>query len=1287
MRETLVTELVRDVLGPRSGKSQDLMDGDPYDEFITGVLVPSHEGAADDELPPYRDPAPVETSDDEAGMQDDGRDAEPLDAVSSPLDPKKRPTSMGITFMVKTPGAINLKVCITWARYVVDQSEDGKKWIRLPRWTVDDLELDPASAGQTKPVDEFEGQEQDGAELALETTIRKWKDGHYLVSAFLKNSLSTAGRGKLYRSCVFQPQLRINSSGDTEMSPLPASVTKYGNDDEMLDHLYRDEQVLARGHLVSAVWRKIDPEGAGLQNSDSGPPFGWADGDAIPDSTRREFSPPEIRTEYVPIYQIPLPDLDWDGSLVTSPALSAEKLSEAWNPEKLRSMLYPIYEEYSGWIDRMEAGGTDARAVRECRNAARRIKDGLDILTDPAHDRYDEDLVLSFCFANKAMLLSAQWSDRQDFVYRPFQLAFLLMCMESAVNPESEHRGVCDLMWVPTGTGKTEAYLALAALVFAYRRRTAVRSGSDHGGAGVSVLTRYTLRLLTTQQFRRTLAVVTAAESLRTEERGGMPHGWRPEGHPEKSPLIWGSAQFSIGLWIGTSMTPNWFGKKPHDDGAEALLARPAHAQSDMEKAPDPAQVLNCPACGGTLAVPEQGLEAGKPHVLHFVVKAGPDQNIEEAASKFASKRGSPRIRVLGCEAHAEPGFLTVSLELLHDARVTLPDIVHMWGSFEKEVPATGCAASPARPGYFFTSVQGPRKQRRFDFEIFCANPACPLRHKWCGGAPNGRVLGGGTGRQERSAGGLQLPDGNAFMHVLEPFRAQSPFLSDRTPIPALTCDYQVYARAPTVVIATSDKLARPPFEPLSASVFGNVDRHHEYKGYYRDGVADIEGGLEVGPLRRPDLIIQDELHLADGPLGSMMGMYESAVDMLCSGSRPVKYVASTATIRNATDHVKSLFGRGLQIFPPHGSGIHDRFFVRSRKESVTDYSARGRMYVGICAFGRGPLTPQIRICSRLFQSVWDHRKSPGVDPYWTMVRYFGAIRDLAEAISMHSQDVPNRMRTLSDSPRALSPDPSELSGRISSMKLHGILELLEKKYDAENPEASPDSLFTTSMFGTGIDIPRLGLMYVHGQPKTVSSYIQATGRVGRQNGGLVVTFCKAARARDLSHYEFFSRYHSQLHRFVEAPTVYPFSQALVDKALGPVIVFILRNMRDAAVNWGSPDSAAKMADEHRGKDAERAADSIVGRILAQQDSKWPCQERSMIRKLVERCLLQWAETASACGSAEKLAYNQYRVSAANLSPVVLGDSIHEHAGVKTAYAGAPQSLREVEEETTFGDQ
>ena len=1285
MREVLVSELVREVLGPRSGKSRpDTMDRDPYDEFITGVLAPGLAGESEDEHMAYDDPGAPPTDNDEASMQDDDRDAEPFDAASAPLNPKKRATAMGITFMAETPGAVKLKTCITWARYMPAASEGGEKWTRLPRWTVGDLELDPSAGDETKPIDEFEGQEKDGAELILKTTVRKWKDGRYLVSVFLKNGM-IAKDGKPAPSCVFQPQIRINGSGGTKICPMPAHATKYGRDDEMLDYLYRGEKVLARGHMVSAVWREIDPEGA-ARNHGPGPPFEWADGEAVPGDARSEFSPPEIRTEYVPLYQVPLPDLGWGADRATSPELSAKRLSDTWRPEKLREMLYPIYVEYSKWIDSIEAGGDSngRAAVDECRKAADRIKDGLDMLTDPGHARYDEDLVLSFCFANRAMSLSSSWSGRSDFVYRPFQLAFLLMCLESVVNQESKFRGVCDLMWVPTGTGKTEAYLALAALAFAYRRRTAVRSGD--GGAGVSILTRYTLRLLTTQQFRRTLSVVTAAESLRTAEgEGGMPHGWRPAGHPDQSPLIWGSTQFSIGLWIGTSMTPNWFGKRLHDDGAKLLLERPERAPGGSERAPDPAQVLQCPACASTLAVPEQGLEAGRPHVLHFVVRAEAGQQIAEAASEFASGYEPLGVEVRGCEAHASPGFLTVSLGLRHDARIKASDIVHMWRSFENAVPAKGCATSAARPGYFFTRVRAPHKTREFDFEVFCTNPRCQLRHKWCGGMPSGRILGAGRGAgPARSACGLDLPDGNAFMHVLEPFRAGSPFFSDRTPIPALTCDYQVYARAPTVVIATSDKLARPPFQPMSASVFGNVDRHHEHEGYYRDGVAEIGGGMQVSPLRRPDLILQDELHLADGPLGSMMGMYESAVDMLCSGRRAVKYVACTATIRNATDQVKSLFNRDLQIFPPHGSDVHDRFFVRSRKDSVTDYSARGRMYVGICSPGRDPLTTLIRIWSRLSQSVWERRGSPDVDPYWTMVGYFNAIRELAGAVSVYSQDIPNRMKTLSDPPRGLSSDPQELSGRTSSMQLHGMLELLEKRYDAENPDASPDSLFTTSMFGTGIDISRLGLMYVHGQPKTVSSYIQATGRVGREKGGLVVTFCRASRARDLSHYEFFSRYHSQLHRFVEAPTVYPFSQAIMDKALGPVAVFMLRNMRKTSVNWGSPDRAGAMAGERRGEDAVRVVDSIVGRIRAQPPSKQPYPEPSVIRRRAEECLEQWARAASV--HAGKLEYSQYVVKPANLAPVVLGDGIHDHAGVKTVYANSPQSLREVEEETTFGD-
>ncbi len=1321
MREILVGDLVKEILGPRSGKNPDVMKNDPYYEFITGMLEPTRRdgGAKDMSYQNYDNDPGASTSQREEIHELDDQDMELSQILSPPLDPQKRANTMGITFSVKSPASIDLRICLTWARYM-KLEPDTNGWQRFPRGTVLDhrVELEPESNRCKKdtPVDKYNGERQhETPEIALRTLVRRTGNAEYMVSVFLINKMYDDAKGRATTElCIFQPQIRINHSSQTEIIPLESAGSKENNegtdDDSMLAYLHRGEQVFARGHLVSTIWKDMDPEEAKAINLDypesiNEPPFKWIDRDLIPENFRDDFSPPEIRTEYVPLYQVPLPDVDWDSTLAEKPELSAEKLSEIWDGGELKNALYPIYEQYMDWINRIESDGSDdimhAKLVGECKGVARRIHEGIDMLTNPDNDLYDRDIVLSFCFTNKVMSLPSTWprnADGKPFQYRPFQMAFLLMCLESVVNPKSEFRDVCDLMWVPTGTGKTEAYLALAVFVFAYRRRLALGSDDEKTGAGVSILTRYTLRLLTIQQFRRTLSIVTAAECLRIFNGSGkMPNGWRPEGYPDKLGLIWGSTPFSIGLWIGSSMTPNSFKRTRFARGAKDILYDPAYVT--YTDTADPAQVIECPACGkdGILAVSKQGLEANVTHRMHFVIKGKHDEGVKEWISKFIRDYKPIRINDPIYTGHPNKEFFTLSISIESDSPIEDHHIMDMWKNLKKDELFKLCSTNSARPGYFFNEYIGNKnRSQEFDFEIFCPNPTCVLKTTWCGGLPQGRMHGINPRSYSPTydVNGMKFADGNAFMHILEPFQKGSVFLADRIPINALTADYQVYHRIPTILISTSDKFARPPYEPRASAIFGNVDHHDAKQGYYRQQLDDMSGdGKKISALRRPDLILQDELHLADGPLGSMMGIYESALDALCSGAHPVKYIASTATIRNATDHVKALFDRGLQIFPPHGSDIHDRFFVRTKKRSILDDSRPGRLYLGLCAVGRGPLTPLIRIWARLAQSAWEHNDDPDkIDPYWTMTGYFNAIRDLAGAISLYRQDIPDRLKTLSDNTRELDDSKStELSGRTESMQLPGILDILAKKYDRSNTTKCPDALFTTSMFGTGIDISRLGLMLVNGQPKTVSSYIQATGRVGRQRGGLILTFHRAARARDLNHYEFFSRHHSQLHRFVESPTIYPFSEALMDRTLGPLLVFMLRNMRDTHVDWGSKGNAGRMSSEYLNRDITQAIESISKRVENQPRLKKSDKNaKDRVRKRMEECSEKWMEVAKYLNGKkppQTLEYVQYKVQNMDeLKPVVLGDSRHNHhPKISVVYPSSPQSLRAVEEETAFG--
>ena len=358
---------------------------------------------------------------------------------------------------------------------------------------------------------------------------------------------------------------------------------------------------------------------------------------------------------------------------------------------------------------------------------------------------------------------------------------------------------------------------------------------------------------------------------------------------------------------------------------------------------------------------------------------------------------------------------------------------------------------------------------------------------------------------------GVGSPDGNLFVDVNEAFRIER-HVSDRVPIPAFTVDEQVYANIPTMIVGTVDKFARMPFETRSAQLFGNVDHCHHVRGYYRLAGAEhpspkkgqiphyarLERGIE-----QPNLIIQDELHLLDGPLGSMVGIYETAVDRLASGeASPIKYVASTATTRRAGPHVKALFLRDLAVFPPQGIRAGDRLFIGEPGDATPlGEPGPGRLYVGVWAPGRGPLTPLIRIWSRLACSIGANASDPSADKYWTITGYFSSVRELAEARSLYRQNIPERAADLScgDGPRTFGDDAAlELSGRTSSADLPAYLRRLEDGKGGSAPEA----LFTTSMFGTGVDISRISTMVVAGQPKTQSAYIQATGRVGRTRGG-----------------------------------------------------------------------------------------------------------------------------------------------------------------------------------------
>lgn len=648
-----------------------------------------------------------------------------------------------------------------------------------------------------------------------------------------------------------------------------------------------------------------------------------------------------------------------------------------------------------------------------------------------------------------------------------------------------------------------------------------------------------------------------------------------------------------------------------------------------------------------------------------------------------------------GLVVHANPQYSTLTLRFRPTSEVG-PANIDRWLKHhvrQRMGPETWIvSASGVRPGYFIRSAPwGRRSEVDFEFEIFCPNPECALNTvSWTEVTPAGPW---------------------ATLAAFSDSRGHS----THCPIPAWTIDEQVYHRAPSMIVATVDKFARLAYEPRAGSMFGAIDRCNNLLGYYRTSCPPLgPGNLPVRPLLEPsagqnmpingfdppDLILQDELHLIEGPLGSMVGLYETAIDELASRTYPAgkvrpKYIASTATIRQAEQQVRSLFDRELQIFPQPAVSVRDNFFSRTSESHPLDAGNPGRLYVGVCAPGRGAQTPIVRMWSRLLQNPVE-RIAAGTPPseldcFWTLVGYFNAIRELAGAVALARQDIRQRLNTIAVTPRLLEEsEPMELSSRADSLSLPGMLQQLDAGLGSS---VSPVNLaVATSMFGTGVDVERLGLMVVHGQPKTTSAYIQATGRVGRSRGGLVVTFYRASRPRDLNHYEFFTGYHVSLARKVEPITVNPFSPRARDTALGPISTLLLRQATEIDGHQVDPlwrvqqrttggwfCQAVHMANA-------RNSDEVVAipRLMEERSSHQPLGRRpdpGDVEAHADSEIDRWQQLAA---RSPRILYQEPSLVNPPTAPVVLGDLAHLVARLDVAYENAPNSLREVEPTATF---
>lgn len=955
-RRDFVEYVRSQLVGPFGGADEVIFDP-PNRRYLMGILFPRSvafagymeaEGEIEDEN--------ATTGGEESQFSDD-----PVSAANDFL-----PASQGLSFFTT---ANEIAVTVRAALYQTLGGEAARLAILGMRAQADGpteiVEEDPRKGGKrTQRV--WKRQRMDEVRISIgrdgELVYEIWEgraEVHVRWRPYPRGSLVTVtvvnGRSsdddhpeRQWDDMLLQVEFEVTVGGDAEILEYPAvSLASHDPEEQELRLIHRNARVFAIGHGCAPDWAELD----GAVRS--------------------------VRADVMPVFEIARTRAD----VLASVALDIAWLADSDIPEsELVNRLVEFGKPYADWIDQVKrsvfafegSNRTAAEAiVGRLEKARDRILGGVDVFA--SHPDKPE-LIRAFRLANEAMLMQMRHSksdlagsrharseDRSlpgaypaGATWRPFQLGFFLTVLRGLVDDSDPDRDTVDLIWFPTGGGKTEAYLLVAAFEI-FRRR--LKYGA--AGGGTTVISRYTLSLLTAQQFQRTASTIAACEVLRRRERG-----------------VLGSEPISVGLWVGEGTTPNRYSKarEQFDDLRDAV-------ETD-----DRFLLERCPWCG-TEIVPRR---------------------------------------------HSDDD-----------------------GAYGIDVTDSS-------------------------FSFRCTWSSCPFH--------------------------------------------------DRLPVHVV--DDDLYAHPPTFLLGTVDKFAQLAWVADAGNLFGRTSG-----------------------ARPPSLILQDELHLLTGPLGTTVGLYETAINLLCEvDGRAPKVIASTATIRRATEQIAGLFGRPVDLFPPTGIDADNSFFAQA------DDRGPGRLYVGLMAQGHTSDTAVVHTGTALMQAPVDLGLTDiaAKDAYWTLVVYHSSLRELGRTVTIANDDINSRLGALViDRPRR-SYEVDELSSSVPRALQPRLLERLALRCD------EPDSigfLATTNMLSVGVDVGRLGLMLVNGQPKATAEYIQATSRVGRAGApGLVFGLFRSTKPRDRSHYENFRSFHSSVYRHVEPTSVTPFSPPSRDRALHAALVILVRH-------------------------------------------------------------------------------------------------------------------------------
>lgn len=481
---------------------------------------------------------------------------------------------------------------------------------------------------------------------------------------------------------------------------------------------------------------------------------------------------------------------------------------------------------------------------------------------------------------------------------------------------------------------------------------------------------------------------------------------------------------------------------------------------------------------------------------------------------------------------------------------------------------------------------------------------------------------------------------------------------------PVRLCDDHVYEMPPTLLFGTVDKFAQiarrvNESEPEADSrrIFGKV------MGY-----------------NPPDLIIQDELHLLLGPLGSAVSLFEAAIDQLCSTNRDgkvirPKIISSTATTRNTALQVRALYDRDVSIFPKNGTDYDDSFFAfykREKKNESDEWQfVSKRKYIGILPTGRTQMTTQMRLAAILFvhRALFEFQNKAllerkdksfinAADYYYSIISYFNSLKEVGKTdaqfyleFTKYTRRLFKRVLRFTDMLECFYAyndafSKTELTGRLlGGEAVEELAKVQLVKWDPDKrlpylqdgkynyPLLPPDYILATNMISVGLDVSRFNTIIMNSMPRNIAEYIQASSRVAREKEGLVLTLHNPFRSRDVSHFERFREFHEKLYYYVEPISITPFSPKAIEKYMPLYLITIIRHLEDGLHNRTSAKAMSDIKAEdlkirlkeyfydryNRTKDLDERKHALERELLSEK-------QLAYINNWIDKSLDQWVQ-------------------------------------------------------------